>query len=103
MTPAFHFQILDNFFETFNKNSNILCQLLSRSLTKSGNLNGNEIEIFPFIKRCTLDIICGKGFLYYFRDFLTVAFSRIHLTEAAMGIPVNAQLEDSTYIKSIQE
>ena len=56
LTPAFHFQILDNFFETFNKNATILCQQLESSLI---DVKGNEIEIFPYLKRCTLDIICG--------------------------------------------
>jgi cytochrome P450 len=61
LTPAFHFQILDNFFDTFNKNADILCQQLQRSLSKKAELNQTEeIEVFPYLKRCTLDIICGK-------------------------------------------
>jgi cytochrome P450 len=61
LTPAFHFQILDNFFDTFNKSADILCQQLQRSLSKKAELNQTEeIEVFPYLKRCTLDIICGK-------------------------------------------
>jgi cytochrome P450 family 4 len=61
LTPAFHFQILDNFFDTFNKSANILCQQLQRSLSVAAELNKTdaEIEVFPYLKRCTLDIICG--------------------------------------------
>ncbi|XP_046438964.1 cytochrome P450 4C1-like isoform X4 [Daphnia pulex] len=78
LTPAFHFQILDNFFDTFNKNADILCQQLHRSLSKKAELNQTEeIEVFPYLKRCTLDIIC----------------------EAAMGIQINSQLENSEYPK----
>jgi cytochrome P450 len=59
LTPAFHFQILDNFFDTFNKNADILCQQLYRHLPEKSEMNEREIEVFPFLKRCTLDIICG--------------------------------------------
>ncbi|EFX81320.1 hypothetical protein DAPPUDRAFT_50258 [Daphnia pulex] len=78
LTPAFHFQILDNFFDAFNKNSDILCQQLHRSLSRKAELNQTEeIKVFPYLKRCTLDIIC----------------------EAAMGIQINSQLENSEYPK----
>ncbi|XP_046438966.1 cytochrome P450 4C1-like isoform X6 [Daphnia pulex] len=81
LTPAFHFQILDNFFDTFNKSADILCQQLQRSLSKKAELNQTEeIEVFPYLKRCTLDIIC----------------------EAAMGVKINAQIEDSEYIYAVQ-
>nr|CAH0104471.1 unnamed protein product [Daphnia galeata] len=81
LTPAFHFQILDNFFDTFNKNADILCQQLYRHLPEKSEMNEREIEVFPFLKRCTLDVIC----------------------EAAMGIQVNAQLEDSEYLNAVQK
>lgn len=57
LTPAFHFQILDNFFDAFNKSANVLCQQLSQSV--NSQLIGKEINVFPYLKRCTLDIICG--------------------------------------------
>lgn len=59
LTPAFHFQILDNFFDTFNKSANILCQQLGASQSDD-SLIGKEIDVFPYLKRCTLDIICGN-------------------------------------------
>lgn len=79
LTPAFHFQILDNFFDTFNKSANILCQQLGASQSDD-SLIGKEIDVFPYLKRCTLDIIC----------------------EAAMGIKVNAQQQDSEYLYAVQ-
>ncbi|KAI9556694.1 hypothetical protein GHT06_016485 [Daphnia sinensis] len=71
LTPAFHFQILDNFFDTFNKSADILCQQFDATQS-----DDKEIDVFPYLKRCTLDIIC----------------------EATMGIQVNAQQQDSEYL-----
>ncbi|KAI9562774.1 hypothetical protein GHT06_010229 [Daphnia sinensis] len=76
LTPAFHFQILDNFFDVFNKNADILCDQLAKALKSECC---KEIDVFPFLKKCTLDIIC----------------------EAAMGIKINAQLEDTEYIRNV--
>ena len=53
LTPAFHFQILDDFFDVFNSNADILCQQLAGQ-------DSAEFDVYPFIKRCTLDIICGE-------------------------------------------
>ncbi|XP_075215327.1 cytochrome P450 4C1-like [Lycorma delicatula] len=51
LTSAFHFKILEDSLQTFNKNS----QFLVKQLLKS---NENLIEIEPLISRCTLDMIC---------------------------------------------
>lgn len=59
LTPAFHFQILDNFLDVFNKNAEIFCDLLSEELTSSYG-KAKEMDMFPYLKRCTLDVICGK-------------------------------------------
>lgn len=61
LTPAFHFQILDTFFDVFNKNANILTELWKREIKVSSIC---EIDVNPFIKRCTLDIICGRFDLF---------------------------------------
>jgi cytochrome P450 family 4 len=61
LTPAFHFQILENFFDVFNKNAEILCEQLSKAI-KTSNKEEELVEgvdIFPFLKKCTLDVICG--------------------------------------------
>ncbi|EFX88054.1 hypothetical protein DAPPUDRAFT_311593 [Daphnia pulex] len=80
LTPAFHFQILDNFFDVFNKNAEILCEQLAKvTKTFTPGEFAEDVDVFPFLKKCTLDIIC----------------------EAAMGITVNAQLEDSEYIRNV--
>ena len=56
LTPAFHFQILENFFDVFDSNANIFCQQLEKIVG-----TGQEINIYPYLKRCTLDVICGKS------------------------------------------
>lgn len=58
LTPAFHFQILDNFFDVFNKNAKIFCDLLDDELSSTKG-KAKEIDIFPYLKRSTLDVICG--------------------------------------------
>ena len=52
LTPAFHFQILDDFFHAFNRNADILCDQLEAGIE-------SEVDVYPFVKKCTLDIICG--------------------------------------------
>ena len=54
LTPAFHFRILDDAFEVFNAQGQILADvLLEDSLKKSDN----TLDIFNYVTRCTLDII----------------------------------------------
>lgn len=77
LTPAFHFKILDTFFDVFNRNSTVLTEIMAKKIEES---NAGELNMISLMKRCTLDIIC----------------------EAAMGVDVNAQLDpDSSYIQSI--
>lgn len=53
LTHAFHFKILEDFVESFDKNSSILVQ----KLRKFENLS--EFNIFPETALCALDVICG--------------------------------------------
>lgn len=53
MTPAFHFKILEEFVEIFNKQSETLVKNLAK-------FKGQEINIFTSVNMCTLDIICGE-------------------------------------------
>nr|CAH0103138.1 unnamed protein product [Daphnia galeata] len=59
LTPAFHFQLLGDFFEVFHRNADILVKQITNRL--EGN---KEIDIFPMMSRCTLDIISGKDFTF---------------------------------------
>nr|AVL92835.1 CYP450 [Locusta migratoria] len=74
ITPAFHFRILDNFIEIFAENGEVLVEKLKPKA------DGKTIDVFPFITRCALDVIC----------------------ETAMGTSVNAQNQtQSDYVNAI--
>ena len=52
LTPAFHFRILDDALEVFNFQGRILADVLLED-----SINQKLINIFPYVTRCTLDII----------------------------------------------
>lgn len=53
LTPAFHFKILDEFVEVFDKQGKILIEKLKKE-------DGKVIDVFPLVALCALDVICGK-------------------------------------------
>lgn len=53
ITPAFHFKILDQFVEIFDKHSKMLVKNLATT-------KGQAIDVFQPVTLCALDIICGK-------------------------------------------
>ena len=57
LTPAFHFQILNTFIEVFNKKSVDCARVLDKAV---GQNDGNEIDVYPIITQCALEIICGN-------------------------------------------
>ncbi|XP_064097741.1 cytochrome P450 4C1-like isoform X2 [Macrobrachium nipponense] len=74
LTPAFHFKILEDFVEVFNKQSDVMVQKLEKKA------DGKQFDIFPYVTLCALDIIC----------------------ETAMGRCVHAQdNSDSDYVKAL--
>lgn len=54
ITPAFHFQILEQFIDVFNCATDIFIRRLRRNICKE------SVDIYPYVNLCTLDIICGK-------------------------------------------
>ena len=56
ITPAFHFKILDQFVDIFDKHSNIFIENLKKS-------NGKSVDVFELISLCALDNICGEIFI----------------------------------------
>lgn len=75
LTPAFHFKILEDFVDVFNNEG----QKLVKKLQKKAD--GKPFNSFPYITKCTLDIIC----------------------ETAMGTSINAQDDEgeNAYIDAI--
>lgn len=54
MTPAFHFNILEQFVEVFDRNSSILVDVIAQKKT------GDPVDIYPLVTLTALDIICGN-------------------------------------------
>ncbi|KAE8742603.1 Cytochrome P450 CYP4 [Frankliniella occidentalis] len=78
ITPTFHFRILDRFMDSFNRNSNLMVENMSKEDGRPA------FDVHHYISLCTLDIIC----------------------ECAMGTKVNAQVNstkqiDSPYVKAV--
>ena len=61
LTPAFHFQILQDFVHIFNKQSFQMVQCLHAEMGKSNDQQQQQqIELAKWIHLVTLDVICGK-------------------------------------------
>lgn len=58
ITPAFHFKILEEFIDIFNKNGNILIECLRN------HCDGSTFNAQPLISRYALDVICGKYYMF---------------------------------------
>lgn len=57
ITPAFHFKILEQFVEVFDRNSNILVEIIGK------NKPTDPVDVFPLVTLAALDIICGKAYV----------------------------------------
>uniref|UniRef100_A0A182VX83 Uncharacterized protein n=1 Tax=Anopheles minimus TaxID=112268 RepID=A0A182VX83_9DIPT len=77
LTPTFHFKILEQFVEIFDRQSTTFVKVLE-PLAESGK----SFDIFPQVTLCALDVIC----------------------ESAMGTKVNAQINStSDYVLAVKE
>ena len=77
ITPTFHFKILEQFVEVFDRQSNTFVKILQKKAE-----NGQTFDIFPLVTLCALDVIC----------------------ETAMGTTKNTQIDsDCDYIKAVKE
>ncbi|XP_016982524.1 cytochrome P450 4d1 isoform X1 [Drosophila rhopaloa] len=78
ITPAFHFKILDQFVEVFEKGSRELLGNMERDRLKHGD---SGFSLYDWINLCTMDTIC----------------------ETAMGVSLNAQTNvDSEYVQAVK-
>ncbi|XP_055605540.1 cytochrome P450 4d1-like [Uranotaenia lowii] len=77
ITPAFHFSILEQFVEVFDRNAAELVDVLDKYAT-----SGETFDVFPYVLLYTLDVIC----------------------ETAMGTSVKAlRNADSEYVRAVKE
>lgn len=53
ITPTFHFQILEQFLEVFDKQSDVFVEKLEKEI------DGGPFDIMPYVTLCALDIMCG--------------------------------------------
>ncbi|KAF1749970.1 hypothetical protein GCK72_016515 [Caenorhabditis remanei] len=56
VTPTFHFAKLEGYLEVFNRETKVMIDLLENYAT-----SGETVDLFHYIKRCTLDVICGTA------------------------------------------
>ncbi|GMT21514.1 hypothetical protein PFISCL1PPCAC_12811 [Pristionchus fissidentatus] len=54
LTPTFHFSQLDGYVATMNRHAKVLVDVLEDHAD-------HEFDVFPLIKRCTLDTICATA------------------------------------------
>ncbi|XP_004518434.1 cytochrome P450 4d1 [Ceratitis capitata] len=78
ITPAFHFKVLDQFIEVFERESRTLIANLARERRQQGSAG---FCLYDWINLCTLDTIC----------------------ETAMGVSVHAQTNaNSEYVQAVK-
>ena len=65
LTPTFHFKILEDFLDVFNKQSVVLVDKLYEAHRDMLANKRDRIDIFQYVALCTLDIICGT-ILFFF-------------------------------------
>lgn len=63
ITSTFHFKILEEFMKVFNKQFDILIDIMTKEVE---NNPGQSLEIHSFINLAALDTICGKSVIKLF-------------------------------------
>ncbi|KXJ72911.1 hypothetical protein RP20_CCG016900 [Aedes albopictus] len=77
ITPAFHFKILEQFVDVFDRNATELVDVLEKHAD-----SGETFDMFPYVLLYALDVIC----------------------ESAMGTSVNAlRNSDSEYVRAVKQ
>ncbi|XP_043488236.1 cytochrome P450 4C1-like [Polistes fuscatus] len=77
ITPAFHFNILEQYAVVMSEKAEIFVKCLEKQLKENSE---EPIDIFPYANRCTLDVIC----------------------ETAMGVNINMQEDtENEYGKAV--
>ncbi|GMR46760.1 hypothetical protein PMAYCL1PPCAC_16955 [Pristionchus mayeri] len=75
LTPAFHFNVLKGYQDIFVKQAQVFLEQIDAYAD-----SGREVDLFPYVKRCALDIIC----------------------DTAMSTQLNAQIgKNSEYVQAV--
>lgn len=58
ITPTFHFKILEQFVDIFDKQSFIFAEVLAK------NKATDPVDIYPLVTLAALDVICGLWIIF---------------------------------------
>lgn len=97
LTTAFHFNILNEFVDTFNYQAQQMVATLKKSDESVHNLT-------PLLSKFTLDTICGKSFIIFFifLVFYWNIFCILKL-ETAMGTRLRDEYESQQFRWAVHE
>jgi hypothetical protein len=84
LTPAFHFSILNSFVEVFNEQSRILCGIIGDICQSFADGKG-EMDVYPLITRCSLDIICGKHIIIFYVFYIINQIFSVNISRGCNG------------------
>lgn len=59
LTSAFHFQILESFYDVFNEQSRILIKELETAAALESSSTNGTVNVCTILTQSALDIICG--------------------------------------------
>ncbi|XP_074112944.1 cytochrome P450 4C1-like [Cotesia typhae] len=84
--PTFHSEILESFFDTINKKSEILVRMMEPEINKI------EFDILDYISHCVLDIVCATPRKKAFLDLLIELSDKGTLTEKEIYEEVDSMM-----------
>lgn len=92
ITPAFHFNILEEFLEIFARHADVL--------TTKFDI-GKAVDVTPLSLNCAFDIICGK--IVFDQDKISFLITS-RIPESSMGLEMNSQNESNVpYVKAVDQ